>query len=326
VWIDVEGLGDLGVLRRLAERFHIHRLALEDIVVSQQRPKVERYDDSLFVVARSPVLAIDRCDTEQISLYLGSNFLVTFQEGLPGDCFEGVRERLRKKIGRIRNAGSDYLAYALIDAVVDAYFPALERLGERLETVEAEALNRPTTATMSRIRRLRRDLLLLRRSVWPLREAIHGLLRDHADRLQPETVLHLRDSYDHGIEVLDLLETYRDLASGLIDVYLSAASNRMNEIMRVLTIVSTIFIPLSFIAGVYGMNFKNMPETDWHYGYYWALALMGVTGFGLLGWFWRRGWLRNILNVKEGEEAAGPRSPSGPASASPGDLQPGKQP
>jgi magnesium transporter len=291
-WIDVEGLGDPALLNRVAERLGMHRLALEDAAATHQRAKVEAYGDRLFIVLRAPRETPEGFDTEQISLLLGPNFLVTFQEGLPGDCFAPVRDRIRRRIGRLREAHADYLSYALIDAVVDAYFPVLERMGERVEALEQLALIDATPETLAAIRRLRRDLLNARRAVWPLREGLHALLRDHAARLEPETAVHLRDCYDHCVEVLDLLEMYRDLAGGLMDVWLSSVSNRMNEVMKVLTVVSTVFIPMTFIAGVYGMNFKHMPELDWRSGYFFALALMAALGLGLLAWFWRRGWLR----------------------------------
>jgi magnesium transporter len=291
-WIDVEGLGRGAAIAELGKRLDMHRLAVEDVLATHQRCKVDAYDSGLFIVLRAPFADDGVVDTEQISFFLGKNFLATFQEGRPGDCFTGVRDRIRRGVGRIRASGPDYLAYALIDSVVDAYFPVLEQIGERLEHVEKLALAQPTPQTLAAIRRLRRDLLALRRAAWPLREGIHSLLRDHAGRLTPETVLHLRDCYDHAVELLDLVEMFRDLATGLMDVYVSSVNNRMNEVIRVLTIVSTIFIPMSFVAGVYGMNFKRLPEYEWTYGYEYALTIMAALGGGLLTWFWRRGWLR----------------------------------
>jgi magnesium transporter len=301
VWIDVEGLGDAEVLRDLGTRFGMHRLAVEDVAASHQRSKVDRYDNGLFIVIRAPVPSENGFDTEQISFFVGENFLLTFQEGRPGDCFTGVRDRINRAIGRIRSSGPDYLAYALIDAVVDAYFPTLERLGERVDALEQQALASPTPETTIEIRSLRRDLLSARRAIWPLREAIHSLVRDHSGNLEPETVVHIRDCYDHCIELLDLIEMYRDLASGLMDIHLSSLNNRLNEVMRVLTIVSTIFIPMSFVSGVYGMNFEYMPETKWKYGYAFALVLMGAIGGGLLFWFWKNGWMRSTFPKGEQE-------------------------
>lgn len=292
VWIDVEGLGDADILRDIGTRFQMHRLAIEDAAVTHQRSKLDQYPNGLFIVIRAPTTTEAGFDTEQVSFFVGKNFLLTFQEGHPGDCFTAVRDRIARHIGRIRTAGPDYLAYALIDSIVDAYFPVLEQLGERVDQLEHRALTAPTPETTADIRNLRRDLLAARRAIWPLREALHSLVRDHGTHLESETVLHLRDCYDHCVELLDLVEMYRDLATGLMDIHLSSLNNRLNEVMRVLTIVSTIFIPMSFIASVYGMNFKNMPETEWHYGYYYSLALMACVGFGLLFWFWKRGWMK----------------------------------
>jgi magnesium transporter len=300
VWIDVEGLGDADVIRDIGNRFQMHRLAVEDAVVTHQRSKLDQYPNGLFIVIRAPTTTEIGFDTEQVSFFVGKNFLLTFQEGRPGDCFTAVRDRIARHNGRIRTPGPDYLAYALIDSIVDAYFPVLEQLGERVDQLEHRALTAPTPETTADIRNLRRDLLAARRAIWPLREAIHSLVRDHGTHLDAETVLHLRDCYDHCVELLDLVEMYRDLATGLMDIHLSSLNNRLNEVMRVLTmrvltIVSTIFIPMSFIASVYGMNFKHMPETEWQYGYFYSLGLMAVVGLGLLGWFWRRGWMKSTF-------------------------------
>ena len=295
VWINVEGLGDVEVIRDLGTRFDMHRLAIEDAVTTHQRSKIDQYPNGVFLVIRAPAQSDIGFDSEQISFFIGKRFLLTFQEGHPGDCFAGVRDRITRQIGRIRNSGPDYLAYALIDAIVDAYFPALEGLGERVDMLEQRALTAPTPETTAEIRILRRDLLSARRAIWPLREAIHSLIRDYGSFLDAETMLHVRDCYDHCVELLDLVEMYRDLATGLMDIHLSSLNNRLNEVMRVLTIVSTIFIPMSFIASVYGMNFKHMPETEWQYGYFYSLGLMAVVGFGLLGWFWKRGWMRPVF-------------------------------
>jgi magnesium transporter len=295
-WVNVNGLGDGKVLTEIADLFGIHRLALEDVIHVHQRAKVEEYGDELFIVTR--MISRENSDlvTEQVSLFLGEVFLVTFQEHA-GDCLEPVRERLRKNRGRIRKAGSDYLAYALLDAVVDAYFPILEDLGEELEGLEDEILDRPTNATVARIHSLKRELLLLRRTVWPMRESINSLLREEGPRITHDTQLYLRDCYDHTIQVIDMVESHRDSASGLMDFYLSSVSNRMNEVMKVLTIIATIFIPLTFIAGIYGMNFNpeaspwNMPELSWRWGYPAIWALMLIIGGSLVALFRRKGWL-----------------------------------
>lgn len=295
LWVDVEGLGDAATIHALGEIFNVHRLALEDIVTVHQRPKVEQYDDQLFIVARAVYLA-EQLETEQISLFVGEDFVLTFQEGRPGDCLEAIRERIRKKGGRIRDAGYDYLVYAILDAIVDSYFPLLEAYGERLETLEDEILLHPQVDTVARIHSIKRDLLTLRRAMWPQRETFNALLRGENSVLTNETHLYMRDCYDHAVQILDLLETYRELGSDLIDMYLSMVSNRTNEIMRVLTVISLIFIPLTFIAGVYGMNFDtespwNMPELKWYAGYPLALVLMLAVALGQLIYFRRRGWL-----------------------------------
>jgi magnesium transporter len=306
-WVDVEGLGDASTIHALGEVFGVHRLALEDIVTVHQRPKVEQYGEQLFIVARAVYLG-EQLDTEQVSLFVGKNFVLTFQEGRPGDCLEAIRERIRKRGGRIRDAGHDYLAYALLDTIVDSYFPILEECGERLETLEDEILLRPQHDTVARIHGVKRDLLALRRAMWPQRETLNSLLRDETPVMTAETRLYLRDCYDHSVQILDLLETYRELGSDLIDMYLSMVSNRTNEIMRVLTVISVIFIPLTFIAGVYGMNFDteksfwNMPELKWYFGYPFALLLMLTVTLGQLIFFRRRGWLGSPRGMVAKEE------------------------
>ncbi len=294
-WINVIGLHDLGPLERLGERFGLHPLTLEDVLNTHQRPKLEDYGDYQFVVMKL-VHAGERIETEQISMFLGYNFLITFQE-VPGDVFEPIRERIRKGRPRIRGAGADYLAYALLDALVDHFFPVLEAYGEKIEALEDELVDNPTTDTLARIHGIKKELLLLRRAAWPQREVVNGLERLESANLRKETRVFLRDCYDHAIQVMDMLETYRDLASGMLDVYLSSVSNRMNEVMKVLTIMASIFIPLTFIAGIYGMNFDpqaspwNMPELGWRWGYpaVW-LVMLGIGG-ALFVYFRRKEWL-----------------------------------
>jgi len=295
-WVNVDGLGDASILEEIGRIFGIHKLALEDIVNVHQRTKVEDYNSHLFIVARMITLFQERIATEQISLFLGKEFLVTFQERA-GDCLDPVRERIRKKSGRIRDAGADYLAYVIIDAVVDAWFPVLEEYGEILEDLEDGILKNPGSETVSKIHKVKRDLLVFRRTVWPMRETVNSLFREEA--IEPETHVYLRDCYDHVIQVIDMVESYRDMASGLMEFYLSSVSNRMNEIMKVLTVIATIFIPLTFLAGIYGMNFDrsvspwNMPELGWKYGYlaFWVLSVaIGVVMFYFsrkLGWIGR---------------------------------------
>ena len=295
-WVDMDGLGDREAILRIGETFRLHPLALEDVVNVHQRPKVESYEACLFVVARMP-LAGPRLQTEQLSLFLGPNFVLTFQEGIPGDCLDPVRHRLRDPGLRVRRRGADYLAYAILDSTVDSYFPLLEAVGERLELLEEEVLGTPDRKTIVELQLIKRDLLTLRRVFWPLREVLSGLVKDPSNLIQDETRLFLRDVADHTVQLLDLLETYREIAAGLVDLYLSSVSNRMNEVMKTLTVVSTIFIPLSFLAGLYGMNFDpevspwNMPELRWRYGYEFALLTMASVALGLLGWMGRQGWL-----------------------------------
>lgn len=304
VWLDIDGLGDLDVIRAVGGAFHLHRLALEDVVDVRQRAKVDRYEAHQYIVAVMAALKDGRLDTEQLSLFLGANYVVTFQER-PGDSFDRVRERIRGGQGLIRKGGAGYLTYALLDATIDAYFPVLEDLGERLERLEDELVFDPDPRKLSEIHRLRRDLLALRRAVWPLREALNYLIRESDAFFKPEVKPYLSDCYDHTVQIMDLVENYRETASGLMDVYLSSASNRMNEIMKVLTIIATIFIPLTFVVGVYGMNFDraspwNMPELGWKYGYplCWAI-LLGTTGF-MLYYFRRRGWVGGARRRKGG--------------------------
>ncbi len=294
-WIDVVGLGTAEVLLELGELFDLHKLALEDVVNVPQRAKLETYGEGLFFVARMsvPVEGSAAAD-EQLSLFCGKGWTISFQER-PGDCLEGVRERIRRGGINLRNRGSDYLLYALIDAVVDAYFPLLEQMADRLDALEDEVLFRPERESMTRIHRIKRELVHLRARVWPHREAINALIRDDGGRVDETTKVYLRDAYDHAIRVVDLLETQREIASDLMSSYMSSVSNKMNEVMKVLTIIATIFIPLSFLAGIYGMNFDtgspwNMPELGFRYGYPVLLGLMVGVGGGMLAWFWRKGW------------------------------------
>jgi len=294
-WVNVNGLGDEGVLRHLQQVFDLHPLALADVVNVTQRAKVEQYGKHLFIVTRMSTLN-DHLETEQLSFFLGPDFVLTFQEH-PGDCLDVVRDRIRNNMGRIRSSGPDYLLYCLLDAVVDAYYPLLEQYGERLEELEERVITDPREDSVYRIRRAKRDLLTLRRAVWPQREAVNALMRDPLDRVTDETRLYLRDCYDHIIQLMDVVENHREMAAGLQDVYMSAVSNRMNEVMKVLTVIATIFIPLTFIAGIYGMNFDpdvsrlNMPELRWAWGYPVVMLVMAVLGIAMLITFRCRGWL-----------------------------------
>jgi magnesium transporter len=270
------------------------------VVNAHQRAKVERYGEHLFVVARM-ASADGRHDTEQISLFLGRDFLLTFLEG-PGGVFEPVRDRLREGAGPIRESGAGYLAYSLLDAVIDSYFPLIEAHGERLDALEDRVIERPDRRLIARIHEAKRDLRGLRRATWPLREAMSTLARDPSEWIDDETRVHLRDCHDHVVQIIDLIETYRELGSDLTDLYLSSLSFRMNEVMKVLTVIATIFMPISFIASVYGMNFENMPERSWRYGYAYSLALMAGVTVGMLYYFHRKGWL---LSQSAKEQALG---------------------
>jgi magnesium transporter len=295
VWVDVAGLAAAERIQAIGRLFSIHPLALEDVANPHQRAKVEQFESQDFIVMRMPPLPGEE-DTDQLSLFLGEGVVITFQER-PGDCLDPVRERIRKQRGRIRNLGADYLAYAIIDAVIDSYFPLLEQLGEQLEDLEDDTVLRPSPGIVATVYDIRRRLLAYRRAVWPLREAINVLVRDPVTRVGAETRIYLRDCYDHAVQIVDLLELYRETASGLMEVYLSSISNRMNEIMKVLTIISTLFIPLTFLAGLYGMNFNtqasplNMPELNWRWGYPLLIAGMIAITVGQVLFFRRRGWI-----------------------------------
>lgn len=305
-WVDVKGLGSEDILRRLGEVFHLHPLVLEDIVNVPGRPKVEEYDEQLLIIAR--MVTLKRSGkafvSEQVSLILGQHYLLTVQEEEKYDCFGPIRERIRTCKGIIRRAGPDYLAYALLDSIIDGFFPILEAYGEMIEELEDEVVVNPTRRTLEKIHAIKRELLGLRRAIWPQRDAINSLIRDESNLVSPEVRIYLRDCYDHAIQVLDMVETYRELAASLMDVYLSSVGNKMNEIMKFLTVVSAIFIPLTFIVGVYGMNFNtdkspyNMPELNWYWGYPLCLAAMGAIAASLVIFFWRRGWFENFSTVK----------------------------
>ena len=312
-WVNVDGLGDAETITQIGESFGLHPLALEDVVHVHQRPKVDQYGEHLFIITRMVTLG-QQLETEQLSLLLGEGFVLTFQEHV-GDCLDPVRDRIRQGKGRIRKAPADYLAYAILDAVIDNYFPVLEEYGERLEALEEQVIARPDAQTVARIHAAKRELLILRRAVWPQREAVNSLLREELNLIADATRVYLRDCYDHVIQTIDMLETYREICSGLLDAYQSSVSNRMNEIMKVLTIIATIFMPLGFIAGLYGMNFNaeksrlNMPELAWRYGYPYVLCLMAIVATVMLAFFWRKGWLGSSTKgpkpgEKDGDEEA----------------------
>jgi len=296
-WINIDGLGDIALLRKLGEHFQIHPLALEDVLNTAQRPKVERFANHFFIV--SEMIYFDDADQlsfEQVSLFLGDHFVITLQEECGHDVFDHVRERLRAGRGYARKMRADYLAYALLDASVDQIFPVLEEVGDSIESVEEELLDKPTRASLKKLYEAKRLLLHLRRAAWPHREIFNTLIRDDTGLIGRETQIFLRDCYDHITQIIDIIESYRDLTAGLMDLYLSSLGFRTNEIMRVLTVVSVLFIPLTFIAGVYGMNFNtddrwNMPELNWPFGYAWFWFLCLCTVGGMLLFFKRKKWL-----------------------------------
>ncbi len=295
-WIIVEGLQDVALLEALGQHFGIHVLTLEDILNCGQRPKLEDYGTYHFLVLKSLAIREGCLEIEQISFILGKNYIITFQE-IPGDSFEAVRQRIRRGKGLIRKAGPDYLLYALVDALVDEFFPILEKFGEQIEELEDQVILQPSPEILQRIHAVKRDLLVLRRTAWPERDTINSFSREESHLISDETKVFVRDCYDHIVQVIDIIETYRDLSSGLQEAYLSSISLRMNEIMKVLTIISTIFIPLTFIAGIYGMNFDphvspwNMPELEWYWGYPFSLTVMAGVAIALVMFFRRKGWL-----------------------------------
>jgi magnesium transporter len=291
-WINIDGLSDPELLRALGRHFGLHPLALEDVLNVGQRPKIEEYNGHFFMVAQMTYLdAGGAVEGEQVSLFLGPNFLITIQEEATRDLFEPVRQRLRSGRGVIRGMGHDYLAYALVDALVDHFFPILERIGEGIEEMEDELLAAPTRESVGRLHQLKRVLLHLRRVVWPTREITAMLNRDETGLIKRETKVFLRDCYDHTVQLMDVIDNYREATAGMMELYLSSVSIRTNEIMRVLTVITVIFIPLNFIAGVYGMNFENMPELQTRYGYFVVVGLMLTLAVALLALFKKKGWL-----------------------------------
>jgi magnesium transporter len=294
-WVNVDGLGSAETIQQIAEIFGIHPLAQEDILNLRHRPKLEEFDDQMFVVTRMAGLG-EHFEYEQLSLFLGSNYVLTLQQH-PGDCLDPVRQRLRQKRGMLKTYGADYLAYVILDAIIDGYFPVLDEYGERLDALEDEILERPKQGTILKVQAAKRDMLALRRSIWPQRELLSTMVRDPSPLITERTQVYLRDAYDHAIRIMDLVDTYREISSGLTDLYMSSVSNRMNDVMKMLTVIATIFIPLTFIAGIYGMNFNtevspfNMPELNWYWAYpvFWVvLVTISVVS---LAFFKRKGWI-----------------------------------
>jgi magnesium transporter len=302
-WINIDGLGDVAALQALGEKFHLHPLSLEDVLNVGQRPKMELYNDYLFIVAHMVYRdEKEQVCGEQVSMFLGDNFLITVQEEAKFDVFNPVRERVRTGGGKIRKAKADYLAYALLDSIVDHYYPVLECLGNGIEEIEETLLDAPSRTNVHTLHEYKRTLTQLRRFVWPIRDVVNALLHDSSGRIAESTKVFLRDCYDHTVQLMDLVETYRDVTSGLMELYLSSVGLRTNEIVRVLTVITAIFIPLTFIAGVYGMNFQpdapphrtlplNMPELYQPWGYIGVLILMVIIAVAQVIIFWKKRWL-----------------------------------
>jgi len=291
-WINIDGLHEVEITEKLGKQFELHPLILEDILNTGQRPKLEDFDKYMFIVLKmlSYSDTTQTVEAEQVSFILGSNFVISFQERI-GDVFEQIRDRIRNAKGRIRKMGPDYLCYALVDAVVDSYFAILERVGENIESMEEELVSAPTESTLQQIHTLKREMIFLRKSVWPFRELISGLQRSESSLIHESTGIYMRDVYDHTIQIIDTVESFRDMVSGMLDIYLSSVSNKMNAVMKVLTIIATIFIPLTFVAGIYGMNFEHMPELKWRWAYGAVWLVMIAVAVVMLFYFRKKKWL-----------------------------------
>ncbi len=291
-WLNVDGCHQVEFLEELGRLLDIHPLVLEDILDTDQRPKMEDFEDYLFVELNMLLWNQEgaQVKSEQVSMILGENYLINLQER-EKDVFDPVRKRLREGKSRLSKQGADYLAYSLIDAIVDHYFFILENFGEKIEVLEEALIIEPDPQTLQSIHELKRELIFLRKSVWPLREVIGALERGETPLFKETTLIYLRDVYDHTIQIIDTIETFRDMVSGMLDIYLSSVSNRMNEVMKVLTVIATVFIPLSFIVGVYGMNFKYMPELEWKWGYFMVWGVIILVVLGMLAYFRRKKWL-----------------------------------
>ena len=292
-WINIEGINDVSLIEKLGACYGIHPLTLEDILNTDQRPKADDMENYIFIVLKMLHYNDQGTDivSEQVSLILGNNFIFTFQEGIKGDVFEPLRQRIRGSKGKIRKMGADYLAYAMLDGIVDNYFAVLEQLGEQIELLEEEVVTEPNPETLKKIHYFKREMLYIRRCVWPLREVMASIAKRESDLIKESTEIFLRDVYDHVVQIIDTIETFREMLSSMLDIYLSSISNRMNQVMKVLTIIATIFIPLTFLAGLYGMNFKYMPELEWHWGYPGVLAIMLSATCFMLYFFRKRKWL-----------------------------------
>ncbi len=290
-WINVDGVHDAELIESIGKQFNIHPLTLEDIVNTHQRAKFEDYDNYVVSMMKMITQEEGEIHSEQLCVVLMEGTVISFQEVEGGDAFDYIRNRLRQGKGRIRKMGADYLAYALIDAVVDCYFGILEKIGDRIEELEDDLMKEPSKETLHVLHNMKREMIYIRKAVWPLRELINNMQRSETELIKPSTDIYLRDVHDHAIRVMDTVETYRDLLASMMDIYLSSVSNKMNEVMKVLTIITTIFVPVTFIAGVYGMNFEFMPELHSAWGYPITLILMGIIILILLYYFRRKKWL-----------------------------------
>lgn len=291
-WINIDGIEEIEVIQKVQSHFNIHPLVLEDIVNTEQRPKVEDHGEYIYMILKMLYFDPETAEikSEQVSLIMGSNYVISFQE-TKGDVFDPIRDRIRHLKGRVRKASADYLAYALIDSIVDHYFVILELLDEQLEHLEDEIAENPHTETTSEIHQLKREMIFLKKQVWPLRELINGLIKSESPLIKKDTRVYLQDLYDHAVQVIDTIESFRDILGGLHDIYLTTISNKLNDVMRVLTVISTIFMPLTFIVGVYGMNFKHMPELEWHWGYPSLWLIMIAIVLSMVLFFKKNKWI-----------------------------------
>jgi magnesium transporter len=291
-WINVEGLHDIEAIRQIGECQGLHPLVLEDVLNTDQRPKLEDYGEYLYIVLKSfRKWEGEDIVTEQTSIILGANFVISFQEGTNGDIFAPIKERIRNGKGKLRSMGADFLTYCLMDAIVDNYFTVLEEAEERIEAIEEEVVENPSQETVRKLHKLKREMIFLRKGVWPLREVLAAMTRRESKLITEPVVVFLRDVYDHTIQVIDIIEVSRDILAGMLDIYLSSMSNRLNEVMKFLTVIATIFMPLSFLTSMWGMNFKQMPELDLRWGYPMALGIMAVVAFSMVAWFRKKRWL-----------------------------------
>ncbi|MGK7899029.1 MAG: magnesium/cobalt transporter CorA [Xenococcus sp. (in: cyanobacteria)] len=305
-WFDIGGLGNEDFWQRIGSVFALHPLVLEDIVNVPQQPKIEDYHNQLVIITKMvlPNPEVEGLRIEQVSFVLGQHYLLTVQEEPEEDCLEPIRQRIKFQKGNIRSKGTDYLAYALWDAIVDGFFPVLEIFSQKIEALEDEVIFNPNNGTLAKIYQAKRELLALRRAIWSQRNALNILIRDKSPLISDETIIYLRDCYDHVVQIIDIIETYRELTSGLTDIYLSAVGNKMNEVMKLLTVISSIFIPLTFVAGIYGMNFNpeaspwNMPELNWYWGYLFFWVIMIVIATAMIYFFWRKGWFSNLATPR----------------------------